>query len=79
MSIVGITYQVNDDLTIGYHASAYNAGDKGVDQESTNISFSYTMGSMTLAAAFVDEENRGGLTTEVNDMSGYAIDLAFAF
>ena len=32
MSIVGITYQVNDDLTVGYHASAYNAGDKGVDQ-----------------------------------------------
>ena len=36
------------------------------------------MGSMTLATAFVDEENRGGLTTEVND-TGYAIDLAFAF
>ncbi|WP_440655795.1 porin [Candidatus Pelagibacter sp. HIMB1509] len=78
-SASGITYQVNDDLTIGYHASAYNAGDKGVDQESTNISFSYTMGSMTLAAAFVDEENRGGETTAVNDISGYAIDLAFAF
>ena len=79
MSIMGATYQVSDDLTIGYHASAYNAGDKGVDQESTNISVSYTMGSMTIAAAFVDEENRGGETTAVNDMSGYAIDLAFAF
>jgi outer membrane protein OmpU len=78
-SAAGITYQVNDDLTIGYTESAYNAGDKGVDQESTNFSISYTMGSMTLAAAFVDEENRGGLTTAVNDMSGYAIDLAFAF
>jgi outer membrane protein OmpU len=62
-SAMGITYQVNDDMTIGYHESAYNAGDKGVDQESTNISISYTMGSMTLAAAFVDEENRGGETT----------------
>jgi outer membrane protein OmpU len=78
-SAMGITYQVNDDMTIGYHESAYNAGDKGVDQESTNISISYTMGSMTLAAAFVDEENRGGETTAVNDISGYAIDLAFAF
>ena len=37
------------------------------------------MGSMTLAAAFVDEENRGGETTAVNDISGYAIDLSFAF
>jgi outer membrane protein OmpU len=78
-SAMGITYQVNDDMTIGYHESAYNAGDKGVDQESTNISISYTMGSMTLAAAFVDEENRGGETTAVNDISGYAIDLSFAF
>jgi outer membrane protein OmpU len=78
-SAMGITYQVNDDMTIGYHESAYNAGDKGVDQESTNVSISYTMGSMTLAAAFVDEENRGGLTTAVNDISGYAIDLSFAF
>jgi outer membrane protein OmpU len=78
-SAMGITYQVNDDMTIGYTESAYNAGDKGVDQESTNVSISYTMGSMTLAAAFVDEENRGGETTAVNDISGYAIDLSFAF
>jgi outer membrane protein OmpU len=37
------------------------------------------MGSMTLAAGFAEEENRGGLTTAVNDMKGYAIDLSFAF
>ena len=75
----GITYQVNDSLTLGYHQSQYDAGDKAVDQESSNISFSYTMGSITLAGAFVDEENRGGLDTAVNDISGYAFDLSFAF
>jgi len=78
-SAMGITYQVSDDLTIGYTESSYNAGDKDVDQESTNLSVSYTMGSMTLAAGFAEEENRGGLTTAVNDMKGYAIDLSFAF
>ena len=78
-SAMGVTYQVNDSLTLGYHQSAYDAGDKAVDQESSNISFSYTMGSMTLAAAFVDEENRGGTDTAVNDISGYAFDLSFAF
>ena len=78
-SAMGITYQVNDSLTLGYHQSAYDAGDKAVDQESSNISFSYTMGSITLAGAFVDEENRGGLDTAVNDISGYAFDLSFAF
>ena len=75
----GVTYQVNDSLTLGYHQSQYDAGDKAVDQESSNISFSYTMGSITLAGAFVDEENRGGLDTAVNDISGYAFDLSFAF
>jgi outer membrane protein OmpU len=78
-SAAGITYQVNDDMTIGYTISAYDAGDKAVDHDSRNISISYTMGSMTLAAAFVEEENRGGVDTAVNDISGYAIDLAFAF
>ena len=76
---MGVTYQVSDDLTLGYTSSSYDAGDKATDQESTNISISYTMGSMTLAAAFVDEENRGGVDTAVNDISGYEIDLSFAF
>ena len=78
-SAAGVTYQINDDLTVGYNISSYNAGDKGVDQEAANISISYTMGSMTLAAGFAQEDNRGGETTAVNDISGYAIDLAFAF
>ena len=78
-SAMGITYQVSDALTIGYTESSYNAGDKSADQDSTNLSVSYTMGSMTLAAGFAEEENRGGLTTAVNDMKGYAIDLSFAF
>jgi outer membrane protein OmpU len=78
-SAMGITYQVSDALTIGYTESSYNAGDKSADHDSTNLSVSYTMGSMTLAAGFAEEENRGGLTTAVNDMKGYAIDLSFAF
>jgi outer membrane protein OmpU len=76
---MGITYQVTDDFTIGYHQTSYNDGNKTADHDSTNISFSYTMGSMTLAAAIVEEENRGGSTSALNDMQGYAFDLSFAF
>ena len=78
-SAMGVTYQVSDDLTIGYTESSYDAGDKATDQENSNMSISYTMGSMTLAAAFVEEENRGGLDTAVNDIKAYEIDLSFAF
>ena len=76
---MGITYQVSDDLTIGYTASSYDAGDKTTDQENSNLSASYTMGGMTLSVAMAEEENRGGSTAAVDDVEGYAINLAFAF
>ena len=76
---MGITYQVNDDLTIGYNESSYDDGNKATDQENTNISASYSMGSMTLSIAMVEEENRGGSTRAVDDVQGYEIDLGFAF
>ena len=77
---MGITYQVSDDLTIGYNESTYkDAATTTVDQENSNLSATYTMGSMTLSVAMAEEKNRGGLTTAVNDVKGYAIDLAFAF
>ena len=76
---MGITYQINDDLTVGYTESAYNAGDKTVDQENSNLSAAYTMGGMTLSVAFAEEKNRGGSTAVADDVKGYNINLAFAF
>ena len=76
---MGITYQVNDDLTIGYTASTYDAGDKTVDQENSNLSAAYTMGSMTLSVAMAEEKNRGGSTQAADDVKGYAFNLVFAF
>ena len=75
----GITYAVSDSISVGYAESTYNAGDKAADQENSNLSVSYTAGGMTLAAGFVEEKNRGGETTAVNDVKGYDISLAFAF
>ena len=76
---MGITYQVNDDLTIGYNESSYDDGNKATDQENSNISATYSMGSMTLSVAMVEEANRGGSTRAVDDVKGYEIDLGFAF
>jgi len=77
---MGITYQVSDDLTIGYNESTYkDAATTTVDQENSNISASYTMGSMTLSIAMAEEKNRGGSTQVADDVKGYAVDLAFAF
>ena len=76
---MGVTYQITDDLTVGYHASEYKAGDAAETQENSNISAAYTMGGMTLSVAIAEEENRGGSTAAANDVEGYAVNLAFAF
>ena len=75
----GITYQVSDDLTIGYNASERQFGDKTADQENKAISVSYTSGGMTISAASVSMDNVGGSTSSVDDVDGYAIDIGFAF
>ena len=78
-SAVGITYQVSDDLTIGYHASEREFGDQTQDQENKNLSASYTTGGVTVSVAYVSMDNVGGSTASRDDVDGYAIDLGFAF
>ena len=75
----GVTYQVNDNLTIGYNASERQFGDKSADQENKALSVSYTSGGMTISAAHVSMDNVGGSTASRDDVDGYAIDIGFAF
>ena len=49
------------------------------DQESLGISFSYTMGGMTLAGAMNEVDNMNGSGTTANDVEGYEFTLSFAF
>ena len=78
-SAMGITYQVSDELTIGYTASEREFGDKTQDEESKSINVSYTSGGMTIGAAMVSMDNVGGSTASRDDIDGYAIDISFAF
>ena len=75
----GITYQVTDDLTIGYHASERQFGDKTADQETKSIQAAYTMGGMTLKAQSVSMDNVGGSTAARDDVDGYKFSVSFAF
>jgi len=76
---IGISYAVNDDLSVSINESEveYEGGSTKVDQESTGISVSYTMGSMSISANHNTVDNIGGTGTD--DRSGYALTLAFAF
>ena len=80
----GVTYAVNDDFSIGYHSHTYEpdsgasgSGKGTLDQESTGISASYTMGGMTLAGAMNETDNSRG--TASNDFESYEFNLSFAF
>ena len=75
----GITYQVSDDLTIGYHASEREFGDKTADEETKSIQASYTMGGVTLKAQSVSMDNTGGSTSARDDVDGYKVAVSFAF
>ena len=79
MSIHGITYQVSDDLSIGYHASSRDLGDKGDDEESKSFSIAYTQGGMTVKAQSVSMDNVGGSSAARDDIDGYKVSVSFAF
>ena len=76
---MGISYAVNDSLSISYGVTEYDDKNSTTDQETTAINFSYTMGSMTLAGAHASVENSGHSSAAINDYAGYELDLSFAF
>ena len=73
---IGISYAVNDDLTISYGS---NTREKigSDDQEAMAIGASYTVGSMGIAVSFHTVDNVNN--TSSDDREGYQMVLTFAF
>ena len=74
---IGISYQVNDDISVSYNEHTVDIGDSTTDQESEGISASYTMGGITIAGHSNEMKAVGG-TSGTND-EGYEINVSFAF
>ena len=72
----GISYQVNDDLTVSYgqHETEYNSGD---DQEASAVGISYTMGSMGISGSYHSVDNIANTATD--DRNGYEVSISFSF
>ena len=78
MTSIGVSYAVSDDISVAWNQSSLESGsttDK--DQESSGLSASYTMGSMSFSGAMNSVDNVGFADTE--DSEGYEFTLAFAF
>ena len=74
----GISYAVNDDMSIAVNSHTLETDlTTDADQESIGLSFSYTMGGMTLAGAMNEVDAIAGTATR--DAEGYEFGLSFAF
>ena len=74
---IGISYAVNDNLSISYNEHTVDVGSSATDQESDGFSVSYTMGGMTLAGHSNEMSSVNGVSG--TDDEGYEINLSFAF
>jgi outer membrane protein OmpU len=74
---VGISYAVNDNLSISYNEHTVDIGGSTTDQESDGVSISYTMGGITLAGHKNEMSAVNGVAG--TDDEGYEVSLSFAF
>ena len=80
----GISYAVNENMTIAYGERDYDdnigtAGSTSSEQHDSGFSASYTMGGMTIAGHMNQNDNVGGSTAATNDKESYEFALTFAF
>ena len=79
----GVSYAVNDDMTIAYGEREYNddtsSNSTTVEQQDSGFSVSYTMGGMTIAGHMNTNDNVAGSTNASADKESYEFALTFAF
>ena len=80
----GISYAVNENMTIAYGERDYDdnigtAGSTSSEQHDSGFSASYTMGGMTIAGHMNQNDNVGGSTNASADKESYEFALTFAF
>jgi len=77
----GITFSVNDDLSIGYgHTESDGSGTASkADPSADSIQVAYTMGGATFRIAEIDVENAAYTTAASGDKDATVISLGLAF
>tara|TARA_B100000242_G_scaffold270106_1_gene221374 strand:- start:332 stop:1231 length:900 start_codon:yes stop_codon:yes gene_type:complete len=73
----GASFAVNENLSVSYGKATVDFGNSATDQESTGASISYTMGSITVAAASNKEKGTGGTSGSEDKMTEATVSFAF--
>ena len=74
---MGVSFAVNDDLTISYAVQDVNIGGKSADEKNSGIGVSYTMGSMSVAAYAGKTTDANGVSTADDEGKGLTLSIAF--
>jgi outer membrane protein OmpU len=73
----GVSFNVSDNISVGYGERTVDIADAAVDQEDSGLSASYTMGSMSVKANMNKSDNQNGTST--SDVETTEIAVSFAF
>ena len=73
----GISFAVNENLSISAGGLDTSIQGKTVDEENTGVSISYTMGSITIGGALNSVDNIGGTANSNAEVSSLNISFAF--
>ena len=76
----GVTFAVNDDLSIGYnHYESEQSGTSSITEEASSIQIAYTMGGASIRLAEASGENIGYNTAAINDKDATTLSVSLAF
>jgi|TARA_B100001540_G_scaffold35359_1_gene31321 hypothetical protein len=74
---VGISFSVNDDLSVSMDRSTADNAQKSVDEETTSYQVAYTMGSMSIKAHVTKTDNVGYSSTATDENKAVAVSFSF--
>ena len=74
---MGVSFAVNDDLTVSYASQTTDITTKGEDETVSGFGVSYSMGSMSVAAYAGKTENGNGASASDDEGKGLTLSIAF--
>jgi hypothetical protein len=74
---VGISFSVNDDLSVSVDRSTADNAKQAVDEETTSYQVAYTMGSMTVKGHVTKADNVGYSSTNTDENKAVAVSFSF--
>ena len=73
----GVSFNVNDNISIGYGERTVDIAETAADQEDTGFSASYTMGSVSVKANINTSDDQNGTVTSDKETTEIAVSFAF--